>query len=477
MRVKLIDLKTCQQVYLWRMMHWNTCFSHGRFGQGTISAQPRTPYERDYDRLIFSAAFRRLQDKTQVFPLPGPVLVHNRLTHSLEVASVGRSLGKLVGDGLLRAEGAELEADARHFYEADLSSVVAAACLAHDIGNPSFGHSGEAAISSYFVQNGGSLLDGQALQQHFTAAEWADLTNFEGNANAFRILTHPYANRQKGGYQLTYSTLAAIAKYPCESQASSREWLHRKKYGFFQADKLSFAEVAQQLGMVRESADPLVYRRHPFVFLVEAADDICYRVIDWEDAHRLGIIDSATALSLFTNLLETSPTDDLDKIRKTLRQLEQDPREQLSYLRAKCINYLALSCVEAFITHRAEILSGRYNRSLIDGLEPKALAALEAINAVTVKRIYNHETVVKIELAGYEVMSALLQSFIPAVLHASPTHREKKLLKLLPAQFAVADGSAYEKALSVIDFIAGMTDSYAMELYKNLRGISLPTHT
>lgn len=458
-------------------MDWNNCFSHGRFGQGVISATPRTPYERDFDRLIFSAAFRRLQDKTQVFPLPGPILVHNRLTHSLEVASVGRSLGKLVGERLTEELGAELTEAARHFYLADLSSVVAAGCLAHDIGNPSFGHSGEAAISAYFIDKAGMILDGQSLQQQFSAAEWHDLTHFEGNANAFRILTHHYANRQKGGYQLTYSTLAAIAKYPCESMASSPVGIHTKKYGFFQSEKSAFQEVAQVLGMGVESVDPMVYKRHPFVYLVEAADDICYRVIDWEDAHRLGIIDSNTAVNLFVHLLSTSATDKMDRIYKTLKELEGDPREQIAYLRAKCINYLAISCVEEFITNRADILTGLYNRSLIDGIAPLSIKALEEINAVTVRRIYNHETVVKIELAGYEVMSALLHSFIPAVLRRSPTHREKKILKLLPQQFRGEEDTPYEKALSVLDFISGMTDSYAMELYKNLRGISLPTHT
>ncbi|MBZ5859070.1 dGTP triphosphohydrolase [Flavihumibacter profundi] len=458
-------------------MDWNNCFSHGRFGQGVISATPRTPYERDFDRLIFSAAFRRLQDKTQVFPLPGPVLVHNRLTHSLEVASVGRSLGKLVGERLTEVLKDSLDEASRHFYVADLSSVIAAACLAHDIGNPSFGHSGEAAISAYFIDKAGTILNGQPLQQHFSAAEWQDLTHFEGNANAFRILTHHYANRQKGGYQLTYTTLAAIAKYPCESIASDPGQIHTKKYGFFQSEKPAFTEVANVLGMVVDTIEPLVYRRHPFVYLVEAADDICYRVIDWEDAHRLGIIEADMAVNLLVQLLETSPWDKMDRIRKTLAELENDPREQLAYLRAKCINYLAISCVEEFIRNREDILTGRYNRSLIEGIEPASIKALEEINKVTVKKIYNHETVVKIELAGYEVMSALLQSFIPAVLHHSPSHREKKVLKLLPQQFRGEDDSDYEKALSVIDFISGMTDSYAMELYKNLRGISLPTHT
>ncbi|WP_046368728.1 dGTP triphosphohydrolase [Flavihumibacter petaseus] len=458
-------------------MDWNSCFSHGRFGQGIISATPRTPYERDFDRLIFSAAFRRLQDKTQVFPLPGPVLVHNRLTHSLEVASVGRSLGKIVGERLLEVLTPELHPEAQRFYLSDLSSVVAAACLAHDIGNPSFGHSGEAAISAYFQEEAAASIGGQSLQEYFSAAEWSDLTHFEGNANALRILTHHYANRQKGGFQLTYTTLAAIAKYPCESTAMDGKSLLTKKFGFFQKEKEAYREIAGKLQLNVLSESPLVFQRHPFVWLVEAADDICYRIIDWEDAHRLGIIDSGTAIHLLLQLLETSATENMDRVHRTLNELQQDPREQLAYLRAKAINFLTVSCSEVFIERRNDLLTGIYNRSLIDGLNPATAKALSDINEVTVSKIYNHETVVKIELAGYEVMRSLLTAFIPAVLKGQPSHKEKKVLKLLPLQYREEEQSAYDRVLSVIDFIAGMTDSYAMELYKNLRGISLPTHT
>lgn len=454
-------------------MNWNTCFSNARFGQEYKSDQPRTAYERDFDRLIFSAAFRRLQDKTQVFPLPGPILVHNRLTHSLEVASVGRSLGKLVGQRL--ADLVE-EETAREFYRSELSSVIAAACLAHDIGNPSFGHSGESAISAYFSESSGELINGQPLSSHFNAAEWQDLTKFEGNANSFRILTHHYANRQAGGYQLTYSTLAAIAKYPCESIAGDGSAVHRKKYGFFQSEKESFIKLATALGMEAEQENPLSFRRHPFVYLVEAADDICYRVIDWEDAHRLGILDSATAVGALLKLIEAGRGNRMERIHVTLETLKEDAREQLAFLRAMCINQLVQACVDIFMQNESDILTGTYNRSLLDDVEPAMALALKEINSITVKRIYNHESVVKIELAGYEVMHSLLSHFIPAVLKDKPSHREKKVLQLLPDQYREEGSTAYGKALNVVDFIAGMTDSYAMELYKNLRGISLPTH-
>jgi dGTPase len=455
------------------MMNWNTCFSHDRFGQEYKSAQPRTPYERDFDRLIFSAAFRRLQDKTQVFPLPGPVLVHNRLTHSLEVASVGRSLGKLVGEQLALL----VDEPAREFYRLDLASVIAAACLAHDIGNPSFGHSGETAISAYFIDSKDSLINGTPLISHFSEQEWQDLIRFEGNANSFRILTHHYNNRQSGGYQLTYSTLAAIAKYPCEAGATDKKWIHRKKYGFFQAEKDSFRQVAQRLGMTEDQASPLSFRRHPFVFLVEAADDICYRVVDWEDAHRLGILDSKTAIDHLMAVVAAGRKGSMERVEESLRKLDGDPREQIGFLRAMCINVLVQACVSIFIENQAAILEGTYNKALLDDAEPDMAAALKAINKITVEKIYNHETVVKIELAGYEVMRSLLTHFIPAVLNESPSHRQQKILQLLPRQYKEDEVGAYGKALNVIDFISGMTDSYAMELYKNLTGMHLPTHT
>lgn len=461
-------------------MNWNTCHAPGRFGQNNASPAQRTPYERDFDRLIFSSAFRRLQDKTQVFPLPGPVLVHNRLTHSLEVASVGRSIGKLAGEELLASAGETFTDASKEFYAYNLSSVIAAACLAHDIGNPSFGHSGEAAISAYFEYAAPMPLNGSTLRAQFTDAEWKDLTNFEGNANSFRILTHPYAHRQPGGYRLTFSTLAAIAKYPCESTGTTKGVLHKKKYGFFQADKAAFSNVAEQTNMIPDGNAPLSWKRHPFVFLVEAADDICYRIIDWEDAHRIGILDAHTASTHLINLLETAPdaTAQMPGIKRTMDELKNDPREQLAYLRAKCINYLVVTCAKAFAGEQQNLLNGTLDKPLLDLLPIGSINALENINQVTIQKIYNHETVVKIELAGYEVMKALLEEFIPAMLSNSPTHKQKKILKLLPAQFSVVgESTPYLKALSVVDFISGMTDLYAMEMYKNLRGISLPVHS
>src|SRR5215211_987114 len=239
-------------------MQFENIYTEKRVGSDKIPAGARSGFQRDFDRLIFSSAFRRLQNKTQVFPLPGTAFVHNRLTHSLEVASVGRSLGKMIGERISSAYKSKNE-EAYEFYRYELANVIAAACLAHDIGNPAFGHSGEKAISAYFIENGAYKIDGQPLQDFFSANEWKDLSNFEGNANAVRILTHSYRGRFRGGFGLTYTTIASILKYPCESIAVSKEYKHRKKYGFFQTEKETVEKIVQEVGMIRESTEPFIY--------------------------------------------------------------------------------------------------------------------------------------------------------------------------------------------------------------------------
>src|SRR6218665_3493683 len=289
-------------------MKWDSIVSTARTGIARTEKEVRTEYQRDFDRLIFSSGFRRLQNKTQVFPLPGSAYVHNRLTHSLEVASVGRSIGTIVG----RMIAKELEGEIRDFYNYELSAVIASACLAHDIGNPAFGHSGEKAISNYFVENAEELIEGKKLQDHFSEREWKDLTNFEGNANALRILTATFKGKSSGGLRLTYTTLAALLKYPCESNASEKKSKHRSKYGFFQAEKETVIEICEELHMIRESIDPVIYKRHPFVYLTEAADDICYRIIDYEDAQRLGILSSAEVETDFIALIASIGSNDME---------------------------------------------------------------------------------------------------------------------------------------------------------------------
>ena len=289
------------------------------------TSDARSEYQRDYDRIIFSSAFRRLQNKTQVFPLPGSVFVHNRLTHSLEVSSVGRSMGNLVGTFI--SENYKLTKESQEFYKYSIHDVISAACLCHDIGNPAFGHSGEDAIASYFDRHETDL------KQYFTESEWADLINFEGNANAIRILTQQQNGKSEGGLRLTYSTLAAIAKYPCESVAKDKSQLHRKKFGFFQAQKEAFRTIAEKTNMILEQDSPIIYKRHPFVWLVEAADDICYSIIDVEDSQRLGIIDHDKCRKLFLNLVESLDPSQIDKTKNTLKSIS-DKNDRIAYLRA-----------------------------------------------------------------------------------------------------------------------------------------------
>ena len=457
-------------------MNWENCVSNLRTGRPRVSETQRTEYQRDYDRLIFSSAFRRLQNKTQVFPLPGNVFVHNRLTHSLEVACVGRSLGSLAGAYI--AQNLTFDSDIKSFYEYQLSSVVAAACLAHDVGNPAFGHSGEKAISNYFIQYEKIEIDGRPLITFYDQAQWTDLCNFEGNANAFRILTRHYEGKSQGGLQLTYTTLASIMKYPCHSMAVDKNHVHRKKYGFFCNDVSLMNDVAIETHMIHDNTGTTnTYKRHPFVYLVEAADDICYRVIDLEDAHRLGIFTTKQTEELLIGVIE-----DLNRKENSESEIKdkahhlQDANEKIAYLRSKVINTLVQQSVEIFIENTNAIISGNYSLSLVDEIHPESIH-LQEIQKESIARIYNHPSVVEVELAGYTVMSELLNLFVPAVLADKPTPLQQKLLMLIPAQYGIKPNvSPFEKTLNVVDYLAGMTDGYAIELYRKLKGIEIARH-
>src|SRR6187551_1355521 len=319
-------------------MDFASIYSYKRVGSDKTASGSRSGFQRDYDRLIFSSAFRRLQNKTQVFPLPDLAFVHNRLTHSLEVASVGRSLGKMAGEQIALGFKNNNE-DAYEFYKYELANVIAAACLAHDIGNPAFGHSGEKAISAYFHDNANQKIDGKELQSFFSEKEWSDVCDFEGNANALRILTHSFRGRFKGGFGLTYTTIASILKYPCESVAIDKSFKHRKKFGFFQSEKEIVLSLGKELSLISESKEPLVFKRHPFVYLVEAADDICYSIVDMEDAHRLKILTKKEVEEAFMNVILKLGKDNAGKTYDRYKSIE-DTSEAIAYLRAIIINLL-----------------------------------------------------------------------------------------------------------------------------------------
>lgn len=450
-------------------MNLNSLYTAQRIGSDSHTTSSRSAFQRDFDRIIFSSAFRRLQNKTQVFPLPGSVFVHNRLTHSLEVSSVGRSLGSLVGEFISEKFSNDLNEESKVFYNYNLSNVVAAACLCHDIGNPAFGHSGEDAIASYFERNESSL------KEFFNQAEWCDFVNFEGNSNAIRVLTQQQSGKDEGGLKLTNTTLAAIAKYPCESLAKDRikTDLQRKKFGFFQSEMVTFDRIAQSVNMVKSSDQPRVYRRHPFVWLVEAADDICYNIIDMEDAHRLGIVSTLACEELFIDLVYAVDPKETVKVKQKLSSLS-NANERISYLRAKVINVLIKITTEIFILNFEPILSGSLNESLLDifGKESPTLATIEEFS---IKNIYRHRAVVEIENAGYNVIYELLNHFVPPILkkEAQLKNYDLMALRLIPQQFIYPEGSPYKKVLGVLDYVTGMTDNYATDMYRKIKGIDI----
>ncbi|WP_153399802.1 MULTISPECIES: dGTP triphosphohydrolase [Chryseobacterium] len=447
-------------------MNLNQIFTNQRTGNNPHTKASRTDFQRDFDRIIFSSAFRRLQNKTQVFPLPGSVFVHNRLTHSLEVSSVGRSLGSIIGEFISETYKNELTEDSRNFYLHNLGNVIAAACLCHDVGNPAFGHSGEDAIASYFERNE------KDLKPKFNEKEWADLVNFEGNANAIRVLAQRQQGKDEGGIQLTFSTLASIAKYPCEAVAKKKGIIHRKKFGFFQNEKDLFLEIAKGTSLITESSEPYIFKRHPFVWLVEAADDICYNIIDMEDAHRLGIVSTADCENLFFELVK-SESNDMGRVKNKLASISNE-NEKISYLRAKAINALINKSLEIYRNNFETILEGNLDKALLDVYKADN-RALHDIESFSIEKIYNHKAVVEIENAGYNVMYELLDHFIPSILKPEDERKsyDKKALKLLPRQFVYEEGTDYQKVLGVIDFVSGMTDNFATDLYRKIKGIDI----
>lgn len=442
------------------MMNWETVFSSKRFGMEDYhddKKHARTEYQRDYDRLIFSSPFRRLQNKTQVFPLPGSVFVHNRLTHSLEVASVGRSIGDIVGLSLRN----KYPTVSAHFEE--IGAIVAAACLAHDMGNPPFGHSGEKAISTFFSEGKGKVMKDQVISE---GGCWTDFTCFEGNANVMRLLMHQFYGKRKGGFAMTYSTLASIVKYPYSSKMSGG----KNKFGFFASEQDAYAGIANDLGIMRVSEDPMKFARYPLVYLVEAADDICYQVMDIEDAHKLHLVTTEKAFELFLGFFD----DERRERRIKNMNMLTDVNEQIAYLRASVIGLLVNECSNIFIENEHSILSGTFSGTLIDGISERAYNAYKRCSKFAYDNIYFSRDVLDIELAGYRIIGFLLDIFTNAIL--KPEHAYSKLLlERVPKQYKPHSNDLYTRLQSIVDFVSGMTDVYALDLYRKITGMGLPS--
>ncbi len=431
----------------------------------------RSPFEKDADRIIFSSAFRRLQDKTQVFPLSGSDYVRTRLTHSIEVSVVGRSLGTITG--LQLKEKGHLPED---ISPADIGAIVASACLAHDIGNPPFGHSGEDAIQHWFKTS--SIA--KRLKRRFNKKETADFSRYEGNAAAFRVLTqllHP----DSPGLQLTHATLAAIAKYPAEvglGQNKAPARASEKKYSFFQTEKRLFTEVATAVGLVKKNQSRLAWFRHPLAFLAEAADDICYLIVDFEDAFRFKLI-TFDVLCTFFKAIIADPG--IDK-RMELIHSEDDKSQ---YLRARAISVLVQQTAGLFMHMESDILDGQFDKALTEHI-PSA-AKLVEIRSMMKANVYSTQSIIQVEIAGFEVIAGLLNVFCESAEDIALNHKKKplgeasplsrKIIQLMPDHFMnenkINKLRPYDRTMLIVDFVAGMTDSFAINLYKRVKGISI----
>ncbi|GAA5094632.1 deoxyguanosinetriphosphate triphosphohydrolase [Wohlfahrtiimonas larvae] len=452
-------------------MNWQHLLTRERLGVANSNDTQqwyRSTFQKDYDRLIFSAAFRRLQDKTQVFPLAQTDYVRTRLTHSLEVSSVARSIGMLVGQHLSN------NFSLGDFRASDIGTILSAAALAHDIGNPPFGHAGEDGIGQFFADSP----VGQKALEEMSLAEQQDLLNFEGNAQAFRLLTKLQNVDNDGGMQLSLSTLASFIKYPCGSLERKKiNHVALKKFNFFQAEKESFRYIVDRLGMVsllKENNETIAWARHPLVYLLEAADDLCYSLVDVEDAYRLSLISSGLVINFYQTII-----DRYGGFPNKVKRISRD-KDKIEYLRAFAMGLLIDEVVAAFIKYEEQILKGECEVDLLS-LIPSA-DALANIKSYAYDHIYVSKPVLEVGIAGHEIIDGLLKAFVGAVnqeYYLKSTSKSRMLISFLPDQFLgpnrKLDDNPYLRILKITDFISGMTDRYAVHVYQMISGVHLTT--
>ena len=451
------------------MMDWKHLLSPRRIGDPDPEraySSERSPFQQDFDRIVFSGAFRRLQDKTQVFPLVKTDYVRTRLTHSLEASSIGRSLGTSCGAFIAQ------NFDIGGLHPSDVGAVVATAALAHDIGNPPLGHAGEEAIRHWFTNSE----SGRFYQRNLAREQIADIEFYEGNAQGFRVITRLEMPDRPGGMRLTAATLGAFAKYPTASMLAGRpEGISGKKFSFFQTEKNTFREVAETCGLIQ--VGEWAWKRHPLAYLVEAADDIAYLIVDFEDGHRLGLVDYQELETRFLEIINSPRTE---SYVKTL----ESPVRKAEFLRAKAIGVLIGKVTSAFIEHHDELINGKLDYSLTDCLD--CSETLQKIRKRSASGIYNHRSVAEVVGAGFEMVSGLLDVFVPCVDELAreykggpaASYRSKRLAAMLPFYTVESENEfwlneTYLRLIGILDFVSGMTDSYAVSLHQKLKGISL----
>lgn len=447
---------------------WERLLSTERLGVPGHDQDFRTEFQRDYDRIIFSSSFRRLQDKTQVFPLARNDYVRTRLTHSLEVSCVGRSMGMFIGPHLKSRWN--LPSKTPYL----IAENIAAACVAHDIGNPPFGHSGEDSIRSWFTKPEHShYLDG------LTELEKAEFQGFEGNAQSFRILTRLQRHRKSdadiGGLNLTMATLGTLLKYPRRALISKVDpnRVSQKKFHFYSSEEQAFLQVVESLDLPQTLVNE-AWARHPLVFLVEAADDICYTIADFQDGFRLGHVYWEDIFDFFKRILGPE-AEGFYKESLAMDEL----KDRVEFLGGKVIGHLVKEICTVFLDVEAQILTGEFDLPLVSQIPSQKV--LNEMMAFARNRIYSASEVINIKVAGFEAIQGLLDCLTPAVcLHPKDDpERERHALyrQLLPDQFLseeeMPEPRAYQKLQQVTDYISGMTDSFAIALFRRLRGIEI----
>jgi dGTPase len=424
-------------------MHWNQLLSPSRLRRPEARPSPtRSPFQQDADLVVFSAAFRRLEDKTQVQPLSENGRVRTRLTHSIEVASVGRSLGSAVAHGIRARRGLDLEQCHA------IAAIVHAACLAHDIGNPPFGHGGEDAIQGFFQAR-------HEVTAGLSDDERADLCAFDGNAQGLRILTQLENYRFDGGLRLTHATLGAFMKYVVPASERRAGELARKKPGFFVAERSYVDELRAALGLASGV-------RHPLVYLTEAADDICYAIVDLEDGYDAGLIDHRDALELLAEVAGR-PAD--PKLGRT---------EQIHKLRGVAIGRLVDAVSTAFVDAEPRLLNGDLVGELCALTEfGTTLARAKALSA---ERVFRAASVVERLLGGQRVLGELLETLVPVADALESVGFDRTALRGRDASIAhllgegFAPRSRYEALLGVTDHLCALTDRAAVALWRRLSG-------
>lgn len=442
-------------------MSWENLLCAERLTGKPAKHEPgRSPFISDHDKIVFSGAFRRLARKTQVHPLATNDHIHNRMTHSLEVACVGRTLAIRVAEALRQANSLP-----QNILPTDLGDIVQSTCLAHDIGNPPFGHTGEEAIKNWFIKEGEQYIAGLHSQQK------ADLQHFEGNAQGLRILTTSEYYQFDGGMRLTYATLASFIKYPWGS-AETQQGLRPKanKYGIYQADVNNVREIAQKTGLLQKGDN--WYCRHPLVYLMEAADDFCYGLIDLEDGLEMGLLHWDDVFQIIRPVLKAS---ELKELEKNLGKIS-DGRKP-GFIRGKIIDAYIEAGVEAFMSNEKTFLQGAVESDLISLCRPEIKTAVEEAKRYAKERIFAHPRKVELEIGAYDVIARLLSKLIPAAYSwyesgGNPAEKENKMLiDLIGVKNLPENGNLYEVLMAVIDFVSGMTDNYAVYLSKQFGGM------